>query len=329
MESFIANCFRSRKWPAEQGVYFQDPETGKAREIDVICRHFLDRPLRRKGVGGPIINFSVISECKSLSGWNVILLKGDAHPTFKEFENRVVDHWTGNEEYLRELIEQILQYPAFRNGDSNLLYSYYISRSHPDDMQLAYHMRLLQPPVDLVASAFRATKSGTDERETNNPLWSAIQSVLSATKAAKIRAVDTMRSYTQDFSPRTNGSSEFVRNIAFSFDSEVTRRSFFHPIVFCKSRLFSLDDEFADVRSARIIVRDLDFGLKYVDLVTLDGAADYIDSMLSHFEKQAYNSIRKTWDRLDALHWEPGQASNQLAKALGLSKRRRAKNESP
>lgn len=123
MESFVAGCFRSRNWPAEQGVYFSDPETGKAREIDVISRHVLTRPARHKNFGAPLINLSVICECKSLSGWNVILQKGEAHPAVEEFEDRVPDHWSGLEQHVREIIELISQDRTYKNCDRNLLYS--------------------------------------------------------------------------------------------------------------------------------------------------------------------------------------------------------------
>jgi hypothetical protein len=325
MESFIADCFRSHKWPAEQGIYFTDPMTGKAREIDVISRHFLDRPLRRKGIGGPVINLSIICECKSLAGWNVLLLKGGFNPIY---ENKVMDHWAGHDEHLHKLVEEISEHPAYRNSNKNALYSYYVRRAHPDETQLNFHMRLLQPPVDLIATAFRATKNGADERETINPLWSAIQSSLSATEAARIRAVDTMKSYTTDFGPHSGKAADIIRQNAFFFDSELTRRVFFHPVVFCKSRLFQIDQDMNEVKSARIFVRDLDFKFKYVDLVNFDGATDYIDAMLRDFEKQSRKSIRKMWDRMEDLQWHPGQASNKLAQALGQSRRPRAKAKS-
>jgi hypothetical protein len=72
MEGLITGYFRSLKWPAEQGVYYSDPDTGKAREIDVICRHMLNRPKRHDVNGAPLINMHVICECKSLSGWNIL-----------------------------------------------------------------------------------------------------------------------------------------------------------------------------------------------------------------------------------------------------------------
>lgn len=312
MEKFIADCFRSHGWPAEQGVYFTDPESRKVREVDVLSRQVLDRPRRHTGVGSPLINLSIICECKSLSGWNVLLQKGDLD---RVLENRLVDHWSGFDEHVMEIVDLMSQERDYRKCDKRLLYSYYNGRAYPDGLELACHMTLLQPAVDLIATAFRATKGGSDEREAINPFWSAIQSVLSATTAAKISAVETMKSYTHGFKPYASEQKELVENIAFFFDTELARRVLVHPVIFCKSRLFSVLDDMTDIRSARILVRNLNF----------DNAAGYIGTMLSDFEKQAHKSIRKTWNRLEELRWQPAQGSKQLAQALGLSKRTRAK----
>lgn len=326
MESLIASCFRSLKWPAEQGVYYSDPETGKDREIDVISRHILERPRRQKNVGAPLINLSVICECKSLSGWNVLLQHGE-----REFhENMVGDHWSGHDERISELIELILSRPAYRKSDGHLLYSYYSHRAHPDNRQLTLDLKLLQPPVDLVATAYRATKSGAEEkprlsdREIMNPIWSTIRSILSATKAVELSSSGATKSWT-DIKPYHLDKTRLAQDLAFFFDVELTRRVLFHPVIFCKARLFCIDDDLKEVRSARLFVRNLDFQSRYVDLVRFDCAADYIGAMLSDFDKQAHKAIRKTWDRLEELHWQPGQASDRLAQALGFSKRAQVK----
>ena len=113
--------------------------------------------------------------------------------------------------------------------------------------------------------------------------------------------------------------------MAFFFDIELTRRVLFHPVIFCKARLFRIDDDLKEVRSARLFVRNLDFQSRYVDLVRFDCAAEYIGAMVSDFDKQAHKAIRKTWDRLEELQWGPGQASAQLAQGLGFSKRSQVK----
>lgn len=302
MEHLVATCFHARKWPAEQGVYYADPETGKDREIDVISRHHLERPRRYRGSGAPIINLSIICECKSLSGWNVLLRKGE----LDWHENRLPGHWAGYENYITELIEKVTIAAAFKNCDKSLLYSYFLRRAYPDNKELSYELRLLQRPVDLIAAAFRPTKDGSQGRETNNPLWSAIQSVLSSTKAAERRAVEVMRSYTSDINPVALTPDKLIKSLAFFFDAELTRRAFVHPVIFCKSRLFNMDDNFKEINSARIIVRDLDFNSRYIDIVNFSSAEAYINNTLASFEKQSCRLIRRTWNRLEELRWAPG-----------------------
>lgn len=318
MEYFVTNCFLERKWPAQQGVYYTDLETGKEREIDVISRHLLERPKRYRGTGAPIINLSIICECKSLSGQNLILQKGDADSLM---ENYVSNQWSGHEDHIRELVEIVGQDSYYPKPNRRQLYSYYSGRAYPEGRGIAHNLRLRPPPMALNVGAFRETKGGqTREREldTASPFWSAIRSVLSATKAAEDRFVKAMRSYTSGRNPYSYDLRELVELDAFFFDAELLRVGCFHPVIFCKSRLFSLEEnEVRDVASARLFIRNLDFKSRYVDIVSFDTAESYIDQMVSHFETTSVSAIRKTWDTLKGLNWTPGQAFTQLAKAAG------------
>ena len=323
MERFVANCFVERKWPAQQGVYYTDPETGKEREIDVISRHLLERPERHTGTGAPIINLSVICECKSLTGQNLIFLKGEPD---RLLEGHLTDQWLGRENHIRELVDIIGRPSHYPKPNRRQLYSYYSDRAYPEGRAITYNLRLLPPPIALNATAFRETKGGQnrekelDSHGTGSPFWSAIRSVLSATKAAEDRFVRTMRSYTSGRNPHAYDPLELVKYDAFFFDAELLRVGCFHPVVFCKSRLFSLEgNEVGDIQSARLFIRNLDFASRYVDIVSFDTAESYIDQMISHFEITSSSAIRKTWDTLENLKWTPGEAFAQLAKAAGAT----------
>jgi len=332
MEYFVASCFHKHKWPAQQGVYYKDPETGKEREIDVLSHHALLRPQRYRGTGGPKINISILCECKSLSGHNLVLLRGNPDPLF---ERHVRNHWSGEEQHIRELVAVIGQTPYYSQLSKKELYSYYGKRAYPEGRGIAYQLRLRPPPVALVANAFRETKGGQvrgkelDDQGTASPLWSAIRSVLSATRAAENRFLAAMRSNISDRNPHTYDVQELVENDAFFFDAELVRAGCFHSVIFCKSKLFSLEEtEITDVQSARLFIRNLDLDSRYVDIVNFDAAEAYIDRMISHFEKASSNAIRKTWDTLESLNWEPGQAFAELGKATGapLKRIRRTKS---
>ncbi len=147
--------------------------------------------------------------------------------------------------------------------------------------------------------------------------------MLSSTKAAKQRSVEATRSYTADINPVAYSHAKLIKYLAFHFDVELARRVYFHPVLFCKSRLFDIDNDFNEITSARLFVRNLDFDYRYIDIVNLASADAYIEKTVTSFEKQSYKSIRRTWDRLDELRWAPGQNSIELSRALGLPMRRK------
>lgn len=224
MESFVAECFHKRKWPAEQGVYYTDIETGKDREIDVLSRHVLQLPKRGQHTGIPLINLSVICECKSLSDQSLIFLKGSID--HKLGENRLVDQWL-TENYIAELIETFARDSYYPTLKKRQLYSYLIKRAFPDGGAVSQNLRLQAPPVTLIANTFRETKGGQnrdhDSRGTASPIWSAMRSVLSAMKAAEERYVGAMRSYISGRNPHAYDPSELVKYDAFFFDAELAR----------------------------------------------------------------------------------------------------------
>jgi hypothetical protein len=65
------------------------------------------------------------------------------------------------------------------------------------------------------------------------------------------------------------------------------------------------------------------------DIVSFEIASSYIEQALSHFETQSYKAVRKTWNRLEEMVWAPGQASKQLAQALGLAPRPKRRRQKP
>lgn len=320
MESSVASSFIKRNWPADQGVYYTDTETGKDREIDVLSRHVLQHPKRGRKTGRPLINLSVISECKSLSDQSLIFLKG--HVNDRLGENRLAEQWL-TETYIVELIEKFARESYYPELNKRQLYSYFIDRAYPDGGAISQYLRLQPPPVTLIANTFRETKGGhtrdNDGRGTPSPIWNAIRSVLSAVKAAEERHIDAMRSYLSGRNPHAYELPELVKYDAFFFDTEVLRVGCFHPVVFCKSRLFCLEEsELREVDSTRLFIRNLDFSTRYVDIVSFNSADSYIAAMISHFEKSSLNAIRRTRERLEFLDWSAGQAFTELAKAVGL-----------
>ena len=264
MEKRIAKVFERHKWMAERGMYYTDPGTGKQREIDVYVAKLLDRPSRTEGTGGPIINLNIFCECKSLRGTNILLSQGSLP---MDARNTVMDYWVGWEDDLRKIVLGIAAQASITDHVKiKALYDYAVGRAYPHGgMALKRPVSMPPPPVDLIASAFRETKSGkinsdnTSDQSRLSPVWNAIRSSLSAVQAAKKRARDTSLEYVLGAELKFYGADEFRNSIAFFLDAELLRNGFFHPFVVLNARLWHLnDDQLEEVSSARIQINSLD-----------------------------------------------------------------------
>ena len=255
-----------------------------------------------------------------LSGHNLIFLKDD---TERSITDDVIHPWLGHGRQIIEIVETVARNAHYPNVNKRALYSYYSGRAYADGRAITYNLRLPPPPIGLIAATFRETKGGhvrdKDEGQAvASPFWSAVRSVLSASRAMEARFIETMRSYTSDRSPYGFDLKELIQSDAFFFDAELMRMGCIHPVIFCKSKLFSLEgDQIQNIQSARLYIRNLDFESRYVDIVGFDAATTYVDQLTSHFEKTSSNAIRTTWNTLESLDWKPGQASEKLAKAVG------------
>src|ERR1043165_656469 len=69
MEASVAQILQKLRWSTVQGPYYNDPLTGKAREIDVVgqqlWRHSGSVPDRRSTI-------QFVVECKSIKGWHIL-----------------------------------------------------------------------------------------------------------------------------------------------------------------------------------------------------------------------------------------------------------------
>ena len=330
METEVASQFRNRGWESQQGVYFTDVSTGKLREIDVFAEQVLKRPERYKGIGGPLINIHVFCECKSLRNSNIIF-SGTIPPSRRE--SRMQHYWIGVDDDMRHLVRNIAK--EIRNLQSRQvqsLYEYFCDRAYHGEFGVAHALKLTAPPVDLVATAFRETKGGEDMHAAKSgedrisPFWSAIRSSLSAVEASSKRSRETCLEWieTEGFSFINHAKS--VERVAFFFDAELMRMHYFHPIIILEAKLWNLRKErLEEVKSARLFIRSIDGKNAFVDVVSRASAAAYIGDTVAHFTKTSRRSILNTWNLLDTLDWEPGQAEQILGKIINP---RRSPNKS-
>lgn len=321
LEKRVAGSFRAHQWPASQGVYYQDAETGKQREIDVYSQRLLDTPRKHEGIGAPIINMAIFCECKSLHNSNILLAPDDTD----EHDNiGVSTYWVGKEDELVGVVERLAEeYSLTAQRDMRTLYDHVIGRAYPDDgtaVLAPTHMNA--PPVEVVATAFRETKGGRESAEQGkiSPTWGAVRSSLSAIDGGLARARFLSLDYVHGSLSQFTPEKERVEHTSFFLDAELSRSTYLHAFVVLGAKLWVLRDaEVREVKSARIIVNGIGSGTRYVDIVNEDHLDQYMADMTAHFEAASKAHIERKWNRIEEAGWFPGEATTELLAALGIS----------
>ncbi|MDR3506500.1 MAG: hypothetical protein P4L64_01250 [Caulobacteraceae bacterium] len=320
LEKRVAESFRTNHWPASRGVYYQDAETGKQREIDVYSRHLLDSPRKYEGIGAPIINMEIFCECKSLHNSNIILSPDDIG---EKSRISVSNYWVGREGELAGVVDRLSnEYRLSKHRDIRTLYDHVVGRAYPDDGRaLLAPSHVTAPPVEVVATAFRETKGGRESAEQGkiSPAWGAVRACLSAVDGGLARARILSLDYVHASLPPFTRESERVDQTSFFLDAELTRSTYLHPFVVLGAKLWVLRDaEVSEVKSARIIVSGIESGDRYVDIVNEDHLDQYMSDMTSHFEAASKSHIERLWDHIEEVGWFPGADSINLRAALGI-----------
>jgi hypothetical protein len=270
---------------------------------------------------------SVLCECKSLSGSNLIF-SGDKAPLFHRDEPE--RYWIGYETELRSLIRHIAKDAGADSGQNlQALHKYAIDRAYGDDGRAVIaSVEIPSPPISMSARAFRETKSGESQGDANQefrgPVWNTILGLLSSMRAAKERSSRSSLSYIDSQEISFVGVDEFTRNAAFFLDAQLMRINFFHAIIVVKSKLWcASQDDFKQISSCRLFINDFTESVRYVDIVSEESAKEYISNLSTHIAASAKRSIAALWREVDRRNWWPGQVDRDLFKALHLKRERR------
>jgi hypothetical protein len=324
MERRIAKIFHENGWPAERSVYYTDIETNKTREIDVISRHVLRKPEKYKDNRSPYMNITSYCECKSLNGTNIIFSEEDEVKSDKLnlSPESLYTYWIGRETEVEEMAVSIAE--KLRPNDPNIvksIYQYMMSRSYPDETALLSPTYIKPPPVDIIAAAFRETKGqkSTSENADNkiSPVWSAARSTLSAVQAGMQRFKHVGTDYVNISRSEFNDLDKVIQDICYFFDSEILRSVYFHPFIVLNANLWNIkDDEICEIDSARLVMKNINFGSDYVDIVSEKSSDLYIANMIKHLEKESEKHIRTMNNHIKFINWRPGQDQETLYRYL-------------
>ncbi len=164
-EKRIASTVAKSGWAVSHGVYYEDGETKKRREIDVVAT-------RRWVKGAGIAVLKLVIECKSASEWNVVFV-----PSSPTHVSCVLPAWSITDNaissaVMRHLISLGVGESAAADARKALLKGF--SRSTRLDLDV-------QPPtLEPLASGFVETNIGQTKDPEAAVTWKAVQATNSA-----------------------------------------------------------------------------------------------------------------------------------------------------
>lgn len=325
MEARIVDAFTKAKWVAQRSKYYTDVDTNKPREIDVYSRGTFTDPQKYEGTGIPILSVDVFCECKTLSGSNVIFSEGVPD----KYSRRNIDsYWIGNSSEIREIASQFLLESNIEDPEIwRSVHQYTLDRAYPNDGRaINAPVSMRPPPVDMIAHAFRETRNGSNQEKgpdgtRQNPIWSAILSSISATKAARKKTKDACLSYIHAGSHKTTDIEDIISSFSFFLDAELMRNSFFHSFIVVESPLWKLtNDSIEQIKSARLCISSIDSNETTIDIVSYKHSENYIRSMAKHFSKEGRNSIAAMWKWIERVEWEPTGNEDALRALMGSTR---------
>lgn len=286
MERRICRELQQLKCRVTQSLYYDDPETGKARELDVLAEQIWERKLRS---GNQRAFLQILAECKSISGFHLVF----SGQTESDQPILPHQHWIGSED---ESATQRLITQGIRPEIRKRLLELFAKTTYPNGFMRTLRLRIIPPDIGLTCSAFRETNIKGEKELDNSVVWRASRALQSSFESLKRNILEGDLEW---ISPTwINGYSEkewFSHSL-----STIERRSrflwLFHPILIVDCPLW-LDSESGlkpihwcrlRLHGFRTVGEDWWF-----DVVTLEHIFEYLKILTQHYSSNLRRSKAK------------------------------------
>ena len=235
-EQVLAKSYHKLNWTVFHGAFYQDLESKKYREIDIVARQVWSKGL--KLVNNPVVRINMLVESKSASGYHLIF-SPLLTPLDRLTSQRI---WIGYEEEFNANLLNILNEKGFKLEQISNLKQTVKMLSFPDNIALLSHL-MIDPPIShYVASTFRETNIGSVKELNNSVLWRAGQVLNSAFKSFKKNTLDYHTSWiTSGFEDPTLSGDNIEKDILGWYNSHCHMLDIYHPVAVIDSMLWFTD----------------------------------------------------------------------------------------
>ncbi len=281
LESQIKIELNNRDWECLRSPYFQDRESKKYREIDILARRYYIT--RINNIDWSFI-LKLIVESKSLSGYHIIF---DGLETKWNNENNY-NIWMGSDNYHQNIrLSSMLQKINLSDREKKGIIDFFDHRCFYEDMQTC-HKYIPQPFQEINRyTTFRETKINTTKELDNSVLWKTFQSLQSSCKGCE----DARWDFIEDelflrLKEIVDNNKDLLSSLDDSVGSLATIHISLHKIAVVDANLWeSQNGKIKELKYGRLVQSELSGGsMNWIDVVNCNHLKEYVDKISDHYQ---------------------------------------------
>lgn len=225
MERDIANITANIGWKVDSGVFYPDVTENKPREIDMVASQMWRRRVK---VGEQILRLSLLVECKSLKGWNIIILPRKKPDSYVSVHMQWIGHdvgLSGNQ------VKNRLAGLGYESNKAKGLFLEMYKNAYPTDFAKIKGLQISPMQCPFHSSAFRETNVKGDKDLDSSVLWRANRQLLSAVSSLKVKSRDCDLGWIFDGHEYEKDVKKSEEMMLEMFDGRSNMVDIWHPIV--------------------------------------------------------------------------------------------------
>ncbi|WP_426270781.1 hypothetical protein ACN9MB_03395 [Dyella kyungheensis] len=279
-ERVVVDLFRDHAWASTHGLYYEDLQTQKQRELDVVARQIW---LSGDKAHEWVCRITVLVEVKTMAGFHLLLSPVESPDT------RFFDHirWFGDSTGKYKALSKRFRALGISLEDIDALIKRAHQHAYPEDRARLWE-QMIRPQSLMAFTSFRETNFGSEKELDNSVFWRASRNLRSA-QASIVESMgrSDMRELliTAEFD---HIKDDWVDGMWFTLSRRLNAVDIIHPVVVTDAQLWIVGDEGPrQCNYARFGEQSYNGAIEWwCDLVNSEHLGDYVAAVSSHYAKR-------------------------------------------
>lgn len=274
--------FERQRWDSTQGVIYQDIETNKFRELDILAQQLWRH--RAKTHHG-ITAIRLLVEVKSLAGYHLLFTPTGDHGDVS-YSTRF---WLGDRDRGRyQWLLSLLEREGFSATLSAELASDFGASLFPRGRRAPRPIAVDPPPAPFIATTFRETNTKITKDLDASVMWRAAASLRSAVQSCFRKQMRINREFVSQAAFFAGADpAKRVEDVRKSLMRQALRVEEHHPVIVFDAQLWKTESASLErIEWCRFVQRDtMGDAVFWCDVVQANALDAYLEVCTKHYER--------------------------------------------